>query len=197
MSQQLVVRDVDLDDLTDRGLLKATLAAVTRMENLMTQMNEALGRLQTAVTEQRETMQGQIDTLTEALETEREESRRLAEAEALEDVGQDQALADARATTDQALAELQSGVESINRLADEVSGVQGGGGAPAEGEQPAPDQPLPQDPSTEQPVDSGGQPQPGSGEVVDSQPVDSQPEQTDQQAPSVEPGVPPNDQPVQ
>ena len=154
---------VDADDVTDRGLLKATLAAVTRLESQMSQMNEAIGRLTTAVTEQRDRMQGQIDALTSALEAERTEAQRLAEAEAIEDVGQDQALADARSATDAALAELQGGVEQVNRLADEVTGVQQPepGPEPQPGPEPGapdfvpePDQPapLPEDPNSEQPV---------------------------------------------
>lgn len=144
---------VDPAQLSDRGLMHATFAAVQRLESQMSQMNEALGRLSTAVTEQRDKLQGQIDTLLETLEAERQAATALAEAETAEDVGQEAALADARAATDAAVNELQGGVDAVNQLADRVAEVQGEQPpTPEPLPEPAPE-PLPEDPSSETPVD--------------------------------------------
>jgi uncharacterized phage infection (PIP) family protein YhgE len=137
---------VGLDDLTDRALLKAVLATTLRVESLMTQMNEALGRLSTAVTEQRDRMQDQIDPLTGALAAERKQAASTASAEAAEDVAQDQALADARAATDAALADLTDGVNQVNALADQISQAQ-------QADQPAePAQPVAEEPAAPAPA---------------------------------------------
>ena len=114
----------------DIGAPSGVAAILARFDALEAQMS-ALTDNAAAITTAVDSLSARIGTfptqlaeLTTALEAERAEANRLAEAEALEDVSQDAALAEARAATDAALSEAttvagQLGVDAgrINALA--------------------------------------------------------------------------------
>jgi hypothetical protein len=90
--------DFDLSELSDRALLIRVLASTTRMEERMSALSDSLDRLSGAVRDK-------ISALEQALADERAAADATAQAEAAEDVQQNQDLADARAATDAALAD--------------------------------------------------------------------------------------------
>lgn len=140
----------------------------------MTQMSDSLARLSGAIDTMRADFQRQVQDLQTALEAERAEAARLAQAEAIEDVGQDQALSEARTETDRVVSELQSSADQVNAMAAEIESAQGG-------DQPAPpaedtagtgtgtDTPPPAD------TDVGGSEL--GGDVQPTEPVPSEPVQ--------------------
>lgn len=106
------------------------------VKNNMADLNQSVADLQTAVQGVSDRvnalvgpLQDQIATLQSALETERQAAADLAAAEDAEDVGQNQALADAQAATDAALADASTSADNINSEVQKLNAV----AAPADG----------------------------------------------------------------
>lgn len=106
------------------------------VKNNMADLNQSVADLQTAVQGVSDRvnalvgpLQDQIATLQSALETERQAAADLAAAEDAEDVGQNQALADAQAATDAALADASASADNINSEVQKLNAV----AAPADG----------------------------------------------------------------
>lgn len=160
---------MDLNDLSTRGLIKLVLGALDRQEAVLSELSASFSRLSTAVEGMRSDYESRLTAVQEALDAERAEADRLAEAEAIEDVNQDQALADARAASDAAIADAQAVSDQMSALADQLSDAQdsdsgggsvggdtGGTDVPADaggGDQPAP-------------VDTGALPADDAGNVA-------------------------------
>jgi len=110
------------------------------VKNQMADLNQSVADLQTAVqgvadrvAQLTGPLQDQIAELQTTLQAERDAAAALAAAEDQEDVEQNQALADAQAATDAALANAQASADSIEGAVDQLNQVaaqpQPGGGA--------------------------------------------------------------------
>lgn len=100
------------------------------VKNQMADLNQSVADLQAAVSAVAERvgqllgpLQQQIANLQAALQTERDAAAALAVAEDAEDVQQNQALADAQAATDAALANAQQAADSIETEVSKLNQV--------------------------------------------------------------------------
>jgi uncharacterized phage infection (PIP) family protein YhgE len=133
------------DELTGRDLLKRILVAVNRMEDHMSALSDSLAQLSTAVSEMRGTYESRISDLQAALDDER-----------AQDVNDSQALADAQARTNEALAEVQAAADQVSQITQQISQVPSddtGGGGDTPEPAPTPDPVQPPDAPTD---DTGG-----------------------------------------
>jgi chromosome segregation ATPase len=100
------------------------------VKNQMADLNQSVADLQTAVqgvadrvAQLTGPLQDQIAELQTTLQAERDAAAALAAAEDQEDVEQNQALADAQAATDAALANAQASADSIEGAVDQLNQV--------------------------------------------------------------------------
>lgn len=163
---------MDLNDLSTRGLIKLVLGALDRQEAVLSELSASFSRLSTAVEGMRSDYESRLTTVQEALDAERAEADRLAEAEAIEDVNQDQALADARAASDAAIADAQAVSDQMSALADQLSDAQASdsGGGSAGGDTGGTDTPVDTGDAGNggqpAPVDTGALPADDTGDVA-------------------------------
>lgn len=119
-----------LSHLTGRDLLERAVVTLNRVEANMAAVDESLARLGAAVagvadrvnelSEEHRTKVAELET---ALQAERDAAAATAAAEDAEDVEQNQALADAKAATDAALAEVQGVGAAIDEQAARLNEV--------------------------------------------------------------------------
>lgn len=121
-----------ISDLKDTMVYKFELLRdeLQEVKNQMADLNQSVADLQAAVSAVAERvgqllgpLQQQIANLQAALQTERDAAAALAVAEDAEDVQQNQALADAQAATDAALANAQQAADSIETEVSKLNQV--------------------------------------------------------------------------
>jgi hypothetical protein len=136
----------------------ATRDDIHQMEmRIMTALEDAVASLQQALSDANQRLS--TDALQQALTEERARYDALVASEDAEDVQQNQELADARAATDAALAQvndatqaLQSATDQVNQLGQAATADAGGTDTPAPTDQPAP--PAPADAAPTPPADT-------------------------------------------
>ncbi len=121
-----------IDDLRDTMVYKfeSLRDELREVKNQMADLNQSVADLQAAVTAVAERvgnltgpLQEQIANLQATLQAERDAAAALAAAEDAEDVEQNQALADARAATDEALANAQQAAGNIDAEVQKLNQV--------------------------------------------------------------------------
>jgi len=121
-----------ISDLKDTMVYKFELLKdeLQEVKNLMADLNQSVADLQAAVTAVADRvgqltgpLQEEIANLQNTLQAERDAAAALATAEDAEDVGQNQALADAQAATDAALANAQQAADGINAEVQKLNQV--------------------------------------------------------------------------
>lgn len=121
-----------ISDLKDTMVFKFELLQdeLREVKNQMADLNQSVADLQAAVTGVAERvaaltgpLQDEIANLQSTLQAERDAAAALAAAEDAEDVGQNQALADAQAATDAALANAQQAADGIDAEVQKLNQV--------------------------------------------------------------------------